>query len=56
MGLSFSAPSRRFESGKLTDNELYWLLRLQNAAHAEKGFIALECARKPWYFTDYFAA
>jgi hypothetical protein len=47
---------RRFESGELTDNELYCYQACKARLIQEKGVIALESTRKPWFFTDHFAA
>ena len=47
---------RRFESGELTDNELYPYQAAKRRIVKERGIMAIEASRKPWFFTDHFAA
>jgi hypothetical protein len=47
---------RRFEIGELTDNELYCYQASKARIVKERGIIAIESSKKPWFFTDHFAA
>ncbi len=47
---------RRYEAGELTDNELYCYQACKARLIDEVGAVALESARKPWFFTGHFAA
>jgi hypothetical protein len=47
---------RRFELGELTENELYCYQACKARVLRERGIMAIEASRKPWFFTDHFAA
>src|ERR1043165_6493966 len=47
---------RRFQSGAITDNQLYCYQACKARLLKDVGIMALEARRKPWYVTDHFAA
>jgi hypothetical protein len=47
---------RRARAGKLTDNELYCYQVCKARLIRDVGIPAIESRKKPWYFTDHFAA
>jgi len=47
---------RRARAGKITDNQLYCYQACKARLIDEVGILQLESNRKPWYFTDHFAA
>ena len=47
---------RRFKFGELTDNELYCYQPCKARILRERGIMAIEASKKPWFFTDHFAA
>ena len=47
---------RRVQSGELTDNALYRYQACKGRVRKERGIMAIEASKKPWFFTDHFAA
>src|SRR5262252_4871088 len=47
---------RRATAGELTDNQLYCYQACKARLIRDVGIAALESRKKPWYFTDHFAA
>jgi hypothetical protein len=47
---------RRATAGQLTDNQLYCYQASKARLLKDVGIMALEARKKPWYFTDHFAA
>jgi hypothetical protein len=47
---------RRFQSGEITDNELYCYQACKARVLKERGIMAIEASKKPWFFTDHFSA
>jgi hypothetical protein len=47
---------RRFESGEITDNELYCYQACKARVLKERDIMAIEASKKPWFFTDHFSA
>jgi hypothetical protein len=47
---------RRFQAGALTDNQLYCYQACKARLVDEFGIMPLESSKKPWFFSDHFAA
>jgi hypothetical protein len=47
---------RRAKAGQLTDNQLYCYEACKARLIRDVGIPTIESRKKPWYFTDHFAA